>query len=55
MPQQKEIIMIEKIKGLTELKQKTKRLSKEDLVNMRGGGDDDILCKTFCQTACGTL
>jgi len=45
--------MIEKIKGLKAIKEKAKRLSKEDLINMRGGNDDDILCKTFCQTACG--
>ena len=44
--------MIEKIKGLEKIKEKAKRLSKKDLITMRGG-DDDILCKTFCTTACG--
>ncbi len=43
--------MIEKIKGLEMLKKKIRRLSKEDLLEMRGG-DDHAVCKTFCAATC---
>ncbi|MDJ0838617.1 MAG: hypothetical protein QNK37_19020 [Acidobacteriota bacterium] len=48
--------MIEKVKGLNSLKGKITRLSKEDLVNMRGGDGDQcnlvctgaVNCKSMC-------